>query len=580
MHCTTCKAARMSDVNISSATGEYMIIGTLWTPEQLDSLAARAPADGSEELAAIAASAGYRAGLQGTGMCPYSHRLLRDAWAVGWQAGSGRCLTCGAPPGTDRDGRRQCSARLLRLVDVPIHLPHHPGRRARHQGAGLMAHALYHVQFDVVQRSRGQSAVKVAAYNAADRYDAGGGTVYDFRRKARELAGHAVMLPVGAPAWAADANELWRRAEAAERRCDGQPARLVEFAIPREVAPADRMAFAQAVARPWVAQGMAAQIDIHVTTAADGAEQPHCHVVLTRRRLTAEGFAPTKAREWDKAWTADRGRTMRAEVAARMNGWLEAHGLDSRVDHRRQGGDVPPERNAPRRAVETHKTNPDHPAAGPWRATLEARQTRRQLRAAQRAAAASTSEIAALGAEYDRRVTGLRPRDRRRVPWDDAWLPPTGGTVTAVERDNKGAVIHLDGGGRVLDRGNRLTLAGQVTDAGIDALAEQAARHGWQHVEVTGPPAVRDRLARALAARGITATNHQPPAAPAVLGRHWTPPRPTAAPEPPQRAQAAPRPRPAPAPAPAPESILPTAAPAYRPPWAAQPGRRKDERRG
>lgn len=72
------------------------MLGTLWTPGQLDSLAASAPTDGSEELAVIAASAGYRAGLQGMGMCPYSHRLLRDAWAVGWQAGSGRC-TCGAP---------------------------------------------------------------------------------------------------------------------------------------------------------------------------------------------------------------------------------------------------------------------------------------------------------------------------------------------------------------------------------------------------------------------------------------------------------------------------------------------------
>jgi len=232
---------------------------------------------------------------------------------------------------------------------------------------------------------------------------------------------------------------------------------------------------------------------------------------------------------------------------------------------------VPTERNVPRRAVETHKADPSHPAAEPWRATLADRQARRQLRAAQRAAAASTAEIAALGAEYDRRAVGLRPRDRRRLPWDDAWLPPTDGSVVSVERDSKGAVLHLTDGARVLDRCNRLTLAGPVNDAGIDTLAEQAARHGWQQVEVTGPAEVRDRLARALAARGSTATNHQPPAAPAVLGRRWTPPRPTPAPEPPRRAQAAPRPRPAPAPAPA--------APAYRPPWATLGQERRKDRK-
>lgn len=440
-----------------------------------------------------------------------------------------------------------------------------------------MPPALYHVQFAVVARSKGDNAVKVAAYNHAARYETADGAVYDFRRKSAEHRGHVVMLPTGAPTWAADGDELWRRAEAAERRCDAQPARLVEFAIPREVPAHLRMDFARAVVAPWVADGMGAQIDLHTTTAADGQEQPHCHVVLTRRRLTADGFAPTKAREWDKAWTADRGRTMRAEVAARMNGWLEAHGLDSRVDHRRQGGDVPPERNAPRRAVETHKADPSHPAAEPWRATLEARQTRRQLRAAQRAAAQATHEIAALGAEYDHRVPGLRPRDRRRVPWDDTWLPPTGGAVVGVERDAKGAVIHLDGGARMLDRGNRLTLAGGVTDAGLDALAEQAARHGWREVEVTGPQEVRDRLARALAARGITATNHQAPAAPATLGRRWAPPRPTPAPEPSRRAQEALRPRPAPAPAP--ETALPSAAPAYRPPWATLGQERRKDRK-
>lgn len=436
-----------------------------------------------------------------------------------------------------------------------------------------------HIQFDVVQRSKGQHAVKIGAYGACARYEADDGRVYDFLRKRGEHQGHAVLLPDGAPEWAADAPELWRRAEAAGRRYDAQTARIVEIEIPRAVPPEMRMQYAQAIVRPWVEAGMGAQIDVHCTPAADGGENPHAHVVLTRRRFDGDGFGPME-RGWDKMFTAERGAAMKQQMCDRANTWLEAHDIDARVDWRdrsRAPDAPPPERNVPRRSWETHKADPDHPAAAPVRATLADRQVRRQLRAAQRAAAQATAEIAALGKEYDRRAVGLRPRDRRRLAWDDAWLPSVGGAVVGVERDQRGAVIHLDGGARVLDRGNRLTLAGGVTDAGLDALAEQAARHGWQQVEVTGPPAVRDRLARALEARGIQAVNHQPPAAPAVLGRRWTAPRPTAAPEPPQHAQAAPRPRPAPAPAP--ETALPSAAPAYRPPWAQSPlGRRKGEK--
>lgn len=436
-----------------------------------------------------------------------------------------------------------------------------------------------HIQFGVVSRSQGQHAVKIAAYSAADRYDAGDGRVFDFRRKRGEHQGHAMLLPDGAPAWAADAAELWRRAEAAGRRYDAQTARIVEIEIPRAVPPEMRMKYAQAIVRPWVEAGMGAQIDVHCTPAADGGENPHAHVALTRRRFDGDGFGPME-RGWDKMFTDQRGAAMKQQMCDRANAWLEAHDIDVRVDWRnrsRAPDAAPPERNVPRACWEAHKHDPDSEAAAPVRATLADRQARRQLRAAQRAAAASTAEIAALGAEYDRRAVGLRPKDRRRVPWSDEWLPPVGGAVVGVERDAKGATIHLDGGGRVLDRGNRLTLAGPVNDTGLDALAEQAARHGWQQVEVTGPPAVRDRLARALEARGIQAVNHQPPAAPAVLGRRWTASRPTAAPEPPQHAQAAPRLRPAPAPAP--ETALPSAAPAYRPPWAQSLlGRRKGEK--
>lgn len=442
-----------------------------------------------------------------------------------------------------------------------------------------MAEALCHIQLGVVQPSQGHFLHKVAAYDAACRLDAPDGSRYDFERKRGEHVAGGVMLPPGAPAAMVDRATLWDAAAKAERRWDGCPARLVEVALPRDTAREHWADMARAIAQPYVDQGAAVQWDVHCPMGSDGQPQPHVHLIVSTRPLGPDGFGARKLPE--TPWRAKRGREMRAAIADRLNGCLRAQGYDIHIDprtHKERGVDMPPpERNVPKRSWEAYKADPDHPAAAPVRGTLADRQARRQLRAAQRAATQATAEIAALGAEYDRRAVGLRPKDRQRVPWSDDWLPPVGGAVTAVERDAKGAVLRLADGGRVLDRGNRLTLAGQVTDAGLDALAAQAARHGWGEVEVTGPPETRDRLARALEARGIQAVNHQPPAAPAVLGRRWAPPRPTPAPEAPRRAQEAPRPRPAPVPAP--EVTLPTAAPAYRPPWVTQPGRRKDLKR-
>lgn len=256
-----------------------------------------------------------------------------------------------------------------------------------------MTAALFHVQFGAVQPSRGDRLHKVAAYNAAARVQAPGGAVYDFRRKSAEHVGGCLMLPAGAPAWAADPAHLWFQAETAETRVDGQPARLVEFAIPREVPPARRLEFARAVVAPWVAdEGVAAQIDLHCPPAADGGEQPHAHVILTRRALGPDGFAARKTN--NAPWTHDKGRTMRAAVADRMNRWLADQGCQSRVDHRShvgRGDLTPPEPDVGRRAIEAYKRDPDD--ADAFSRVLADRPKRRALRAATAEREAAETEI-------------------------------------------------------------------------------------------------------------------------------------------------------------------------------------------
>ena len=243
---------------------------------------------------------------------------------------------------------------------------------------------LFHVQFGVVQRSAGGDARKVSAYQRCARVERRDGKAFDFRRKWSEHVGHEMLLPEGAPEWAADPAQLWQRAEDLERRGDAQVARLVEFAIPRDV-PADaRLDFVRAVAAPWIADGMAAQVDLHCLAAADGAEQPHAHVMLTLRRFDCGDFAAMKMRGWNADFTADRGRRKRGAVAERMNSWLAQNGIGARVDHRthaEQGitGAVP-ERNASRRAWRAHAADATSGAAEPERQVLAERRQRQATR--------------------------------------------------------------------------------------------------------------------------------------------------------------------------------------------------------
>lgn len=247
-----------------------------------------------------------------------------------------------------------------------------------------MSTNLFHVQFGLVQRSAGNDARKASAYQRCAIVERRDGKPFDFRRKRNEHAGHTMLLPPNAPAWAADPAELWQRAEDAEKRGDAQVARTVVIAIPREVPADQRMGFVRAIVQPWTDQGMAAQVDLHCTRAADGEEQPHAHILLTMRRLDGGGFAKKKEREWNAAFRENDGRAMRGAVADRMNQFMAQQKIGARVDHRshaEQGLDgPPPERDAPKKTWKAYQTAPDTPAADPVKQVLGARRKRQKAR--------------------------------------------------------------------------------------------------------------------------------------------------------------------------------------------------------
>lgn len=165
--------------------------------------------------------------------------------------------------------------------------------------------AVYHFTSKTISRGAGQSAVHTAAYNSRDQLfdEKENRHTRDYGHGGRQTEFSAIFAPPDAPAWVHDRGELWNRAEAAEKRKDAQTARNLEFALPHELTPEQRERLVKDFARETFARkGMVADVSIHAPDKDTDPRNFHVHCLLTMRRLEGEGFAPTKAREWnDKA---------------------------------------------------------------------------------------------------------------------------------------------------------------------------------------------------------------------------------------------------------------------------------------
>lgn len=99
--------------------------------------------------------------------------------------------------------------------------------------------SFFRVRFGIVQRSRGGSAIRRAAYQSCSRLCALDGTVID-KSADRERHGHVgtlMIAPDGSPGWVLDVGACWAKATAAEKRVDAQEARTVDIALPPLPAP-------------------------------------------------------------------------------------------------------------------------------------------------------------------------------------------------------------------------------------------------------------------------------------------------------------------------------------------------------
>ncbi len=191
--------------------------------------------------------------------------------------------------------------------------------------------AIFHMSVKVISRASGRSAVAAAAYRSAGRlHDERLDRDHDFSNKSGVVHSE-VMLPDGAPERLSDRERLWNEVEATEKRKDAQLSREVEFAIPREMTPAQGIDLARDFAqREFVERGMIADLNVHWDIGADGLAKPHAHVMLTMREVGEDGFGQ-KVRDWNRTELVEQWR---ARWADQVNARLAELDIDARIDHR------------------------------------------------------------------------------------------------------------------------------------------------------------------------------------------------------------------------------------------------------
>jgi|GEM_PF-3410763 len=192
----------------------------------------------------------------------------------------------------------------------------------------------YHLHGQLIKRSLGHSSVAAAAYRSGSRLvDERTGEVHDYARRGG-VAHAEILLPEDAPDWMADRAQLWNHVEQSEKRKDAQLAREMDFGIPHQLNPDQRLDLVRNfLTETFVAEGMVADFAIHTPQKKKGDDprNVHAHVLLSLRMAGKNGFYRTKTREWNARSMLDHWRAQWATYANRA---LEQAGHNVRLDHR------------------------------------------------------------------------------------------------------------------------------------------------------------------------------------------------------------------------------------------------------
>ena len=184
------------------------------------------------------------------------------------------------------------------------------------------------MEFKIVKRSEGMSSCRKAAYHARCKItDDRTGNTYDFSHRS-DLFHHQILAPISAPAHIIEnSTVLWNEVERVERQKDGQTARYFDVAIPCELSNEDKIKLVvEYCQKNFVDKGMIADIAFHDLNGGN----PHAHVMLTLKPITADGFGK-KERSWNDKKNVILWRESWSVIT---NRFLTAAGSNERIDHR------------------------------------------------------------------------------------------------------------------------------------------------------------------------------------------------------------------------------------------------------
>lgn len=356
--------------------------------------------------------------------------------------------------------------------------------------------AVYHLHAKVGSRSGGKSAVASAAYRSGESLeDNEYGVERDYTRK-QGIAYTDMIAPAGSPAWATERQELWNMVEATEKRKDAQLYREVEFSLPVELDRDSQIDLVtKFVTEQYVARGMVADIAIH--DKKDG--NPHCHVMLTTREISPDGFGK-KVREWNDKELLKEWRKQWADCA---NNALEMKGEKSRIDHRTleaQGIDrLPTVHRGPNRDGELKRVE----TKLRWIGMMKDIENQRIRAAAEKAISDEKSERAKANAQAEvqaQRIAIERPVDKYNKIVHSNPKATVGDVIRQVIATNDPAICRIaleqlaKREKEIRDRTEQQNVANYVESMGrIDAVYERVEREykAWEKAAPYEKPAKR-----------------------------------------------------------------------------------------
>ncbi len=221
--------------------------------------------------------------------------------------------------------------------------------------------AVCHFALQAISRGKGRSAIAAAAYRSGTALSNEiTGKRHDYSRRVRlgeiDPAETGILVPAGVTAtWALDRSALWNAAERAEHRRDSRVATEILLALPAELDRAQRRALTTQYAKMLADRyGVAVDYAIHPPSKAGDQRNHHAHLLMTTRRISAQGLGERSALEHNEDKRKALGllrraaeiRNLREEWAQLANRALERAGQQARLDprsYRDRGIDIVPQ---------------------------------------------------------------------------------------------------------------------------------------------------------------------------------------------------------------------------------------------